>query len=82
VAVGAAKAERKPFLDMNYVFASKSDMGPIAFRKWWWNYLSKGPINFYGTPPPEAFVGPALNRAAQIDPWVREVLTVTAFSAA
>ena len=71
VAVGSAKAEKKPFLDdMNYMFASKSDMAISAFRKWWSTYLSDGPVNFYGKPPPSAFAGPALNRAQQIDPWV------------
>lgn len=70
VAVGSAKAGKKPFLDMNYIFASKSDMAISAFRKWWSTYLSDGPVNFYGKPSPSAFAGPALSRAQQIDPWV------------
>jgi len=70
VAVGAAKAGKKPFLDMNYIFASKSDVAISAFRKWWSTYLSEGPVNFYGKAPPSAFAGPALSRAQQIDPWV------------
>mmetsp|Transcript_9028 Transcript_9028/g.13532 ORF Transcript_9028/g.13532 Transcript_9028/m.13532 type:complete len:525 (+) Transcript_9028:63-1637(+) len=69
VAVGSARAEKKPFMDMNYIFASKSDMAISAFRKWWSTYLSESPVNFYGKPPASAFTGPALSRAQQIDPW-------------
>lgn len=72
VAVGSARAEKKPFMDMNYIFASKSDMAISVFRKWWSTYLSESPINFYGKPPASAFTGPALSRAQQIDPWVSE----------
>ena len=72
VAVGTAKAGKKFALDVNYVYASKSDMAVVAFRKWWSTHLADGPINFFGKPPPSAFTGPALSRAEQIDPWVSQ----------
>lgn len=80
VAVGSARAENKPFLDMNYVFASKSDTGPSVFRKWWSTYLSEGPLSFYGKPPSSAFAGPAMSRAQLIDPWVSKCILCIYFS--
>jgi len=71
VAVGAARAGRKPTEGLNYVFATQSDLGPSVFRKWWSKYgFADAPPNTFGPADPASLLSrPALNRAAQIDPW-------------
>lgn len=76
LSVGAARSGRKPIYGLNYIAASKSDLGPTVFRNWWSTYG-------YADAPPNTF-GPAaslttthtttssssqLSRLEQIDPW-------------
>lgn len=70
VAVGAAKGGKQPTEGLNYILASKSDLGPSLFRKWWSKHLENSPPNTYGPAPPSSFSKNALSRAEQIDPWV------------
>lgn len=69
VAVGAAKAERKPTDGMNYILATQSDLGPGVFRKWWSKHLADSPPNTFGPASASSFSSRALSRAEQIDPW-------------
>ena len=58
---------------LNYVYASRSDLGTTAFRAWWARHgMADAPPGTYGPAGPEelAAAGPALGRAEQIDPWV------------
>lgn len=72
VAVGSAKAGRKPFLGgFNYLAASKSDLGPSLFRRWWTEQkLSESPANFFGPAPSNLLPPLPMTRAEQINPWV------------
>ena len=71
VAVGAARAGRKSTNELNYISASKSDLGPIAFRKWWITHgLATAPPNTFGPASASSLSMHALNRAEQIDPWL------------
>ena len=71
VAVGAARAGRKPTYDLNYMSASKSDLAPTAFRKWWITHgLASSPPNTFGPASLSSLSSPPLNRAEQIDPWL------------
>jgi len=70
VAVGAARAGRKPTDGLNYVLATKSDLGPTAFRKWWIKHgFADSPPNAFGPASPNSLPVRALSRAEQIDPW-------------
>ncbi|KAL7473032.1 hypothetical protein ACHAXS_013411 [Conticribra weissflogii] len=68
-AVGSARAGKQPFVGLNYLFATKSDMGPSIFRKWWNTHLAAGPPEFFGPAPPNAFKTEAMSRNDQTDPW-------------
>ena len=49
VSVGAAKEGRRSTDGLNYIFATKSDLGPSLFRKWWTKHgLANSPPNTYG----------------------------------
>jgi hypothetical protein len=70
LAVGAARAGRKPTVGLNYIFASKSDLGPSLFRKWWSSHgFANAPPNTFGPASASHLAVSALNRAEQIDPW-------------
>ncbi|KAL9190348.1 hypothetical protein ACHAXT_007559 [Thalassiosira profunda] len=70
VAVGAARAGRKPTEGLNYVLASKSDLGPSSFRKWWSKHgFADAPPNTFGPASATSLPVQALSRAEQIDPW-------------
>jgi len=68
-AVGSARAGKQPFVGLNYLFATKSDMGPSIFRKWWNEHLAAGPPEFFGPAPSTAFEAEAMSRKDQTDPW-------------
>jgi len=71
VAVGAAALGRKPTDGLNYVLASKSDLGPSLFRKWWSKHgFADSPPNSFGPASASSLQKTkALSRAEQIDPW-------------
>ena len=71
VAVGAAKAGRNPVDGLNYVLATKSDLGPSLFRNWWTKHgFAKAPPNTFGPASASSLqMRSALSRAEQIDPW-------------
>lgn len=70
VAVGAARAGRKPTDGLNYIAASQSDLGPLLFRKWWSLHgFASAPPNTFGPATASYLAARALNRADQIDPW-------------
>jgi phenylpropionate dioxygenase-like ring-hydroxylating dioxygenase large terminal subunit len=70
VAVGAAKAGRKPTNGLNYILATQSDLGPTTFRKWWSKYgFADSPPNTFGAASASSLPSHALSRAEQIDPW-------------
>lgn len=62
------QARKRSPLKSPYVFATKSDGGVKAFRKWWFQHgHSKAPPNTFG---PAAFESlTLLDRKTQIDPW-------------
>lgn len=71
VAVGAARAGRKSTYDLNYISASKSDLGPTAFRKWWLTHgFADAPPNTFGPASTSSLPTSPLSRAEQIDPWL------------
>ena len=71
VAVGAARAGRKPTYGLNYIAASQSDLGPTAFRKWWLTHgFAAAPPNTFGPASASSLPMYPLSRAEQIDPWV------------
>jgi hypothetical protein len=71
VAVGAARAGRKTTNGLNYISASKSDLGPKAFRKWWLTHgFANAPPNTFGPASASSLTTNALSRAEQIDPWL------------
>ena len=71
VAVGAARAGRKATNGLNYIAASKSDLGPTAFRKWWLTHgFANAPPNTFGPASASSLSANALSRAEQIDPWL------------
>jgi hypothetical protein len=75
VAVGAARAGRKPVNGLNYISASKSDLGPAAFRKWWSTYgFGDAPPNTFGPASATSLPMHALSRAEQIDPWLHHAM--------
>jgi hypothetical protein len=70
VAVGAARAGRKATDGLNYMLASKSDLGPSLFRKWWSKHgFADAPPNTFGPASASRLAVRALNRPEQIDPW-------------
>lgn len=70
VAVGAAKAGKQPVDGLNYNFATKSDLGPALFRKWWMEHgFANAPPNTFGPASASSLPLQALSRADQIDPW-------------
>lgn len=70
VSVGAAKAGRKPTDGLNYVYATKSDLGPSLFRKWWSKHgFADAPPNTFGAASVSNLPMQSLSRAEQIDPW-------------
>ena len=71
VAVGAARAGRKSTYDLNYISASKSDLGPSAFRKWWLSHgFANAPPNTFGPASASSLPTRPLSRVEQIDPWL------------
>jgi hypothetical protein len=72
VAVGAARAGRKTTYGLNYIVASKSDMGTTSFRKWWSTYgFADAPPNTFGPASASSLPTHALSSAEQNDPWSR-----------
>lgn len=70
VAVGAARAGRKPTTGLNYNFATESDLGPALFRRWWKKHgFADSPPNSFGPAAASNLPMHALSRAEQIDPW-------------
>jgi hypothetical protein len=70
VAVGSARAGRSRAYDLDYISASKSDLGPTAFRKWWTTHgFASAPPNTFGPASASSLPRHALRRAEQIDPW-------------
>ncbi len=70
VAVGAARAGRKPTDGLNYVLATKSDLGPTAFIKWWIKHgFADSLPNAFGPASLNSLPVRALSRAEQINPW-------------
>ena len=71
VSVGAAKEGRQPTDGLNYILATKSDLGPSIFRRWWTKHgLADSPPNTYGASSVSSLPTRAMNRAEQIDPWI------------
>ena len=71
VAVGAVRAGKKPSYGMNYLSASKSDVGTSSFRKWMSTYgYANAPPNTFGPASASSLSKHALSRAEQIDPWI------------
>jgi len=72
IAVGAARAGRKTMYGLNFIVASKSDLSPTTFRKWWSTYgFADAPPNTFGPASASSPPKSALSRAEQIDPWIR-----------
>ena len=70
IAVGAAGAGRNLTNGLNYISASKSDLGPTAFRKWWTTHgYASAPPNTFGPASASSLSRHPLSRAEQIDPW-------------
>jgi hypothetical protein len=71
VAVGAERVGKKPTYGLNYMLASKSDLGPTSARKWWITYgYADAPPNTFGPASASSLHSQALSRAEQIDPWI------------
>ena len=70
MAVGAARSGKEGLYELNYVFASKSDFGPILFRSWWVKQGLADRENFFGKASASSLPVQELSRAEQIDPWV------------
>lgn len=71
VAVGAARAGKVASGDLNYIFASRADLGPSTYRKWWSTHgHADAPPNTFGPASADDLPSQALTRAEQIDPWV------------
>jgi hypothetical protein len=69
--VGAARAGRKSSYGLNYMTASKADMGPLSFRKWWTMYgFANAPPHTFGPASASSLPKHALSRVDQTDPWV------------
>ena len=72
VAVGAVRAGLKTTYGLNYIVASKSDVGSISFRKWWSTYgYANAPPQTFGPASVSALPTHALSSAEQNDPWSR-----------
>jgi phenylpropionate dioxygenase-like ring-hydroxylating dioxygenase large terminal subunit len=77
LSVGAARAGRKPLYGLNYIAATKSDLGPTVFRNWWSTYgFADAPTNTFGpatslmtTSTTTSSSSTQLSRVEQIDPW-------------
>lgn len=70
VAVGAARAGRRPTDGLNYNLVTRSDLGPRSFRTWWSRHgFADAPPHAFGPAAPESLPARALDRAEQIDPW-------------
>ncbi len=71
LAVGAARTGRKISNGLNYMLASKSDLGTTSFRNWWMTYgYADAPPNTFGPASAASLPAHALSRAEQIDPWI------------
>jgi hypothetical protein len=71
IPVGSARAGRKSSYGLNYMTASKSDMAPLSFRKWWTTYgFADAPPHTFGPASASSLPNHALSRADQTDPWV------------
>lgn len=69
LSVGAARAGRKSIYGLNYIAASKSDLGPTVFRNWWSTHgFADAPSNTFG-PAAMTTSRSQLSRLEQIDPW-------------
>lgn len=56
--------------DMDYIYASKSDLGVSLFRKWWlMNGMANAPRNTFAMASMKDLPQSALLRSEQIDPW-------------
>ncbi len=72
VAVGAGRAGRKTTYGLNYIVASRSDVGTTSFRKWWSTYgFADAPPNTFGPASESSLPKYALSSAEQNDPWSR-----------
>lgn len=70
LSVGAARSGRKPIYGLNYIAASKSDLGPTVFRNWWSTHGFKdAPSNTFGPYSLMTTSRSQLSRLEQIDPW-------------
>mmetsp|Transcript_54194 Transcript_54194/g.162264 ORF Transcript_54194/g.162264 Transcript_54194/m.162264 type:complete len:605 (-) Transcript_54194:467-2281(-) len=67
---GGKGKERRLLGGLDYVIGSRSDIGAVAFRRWWATYgHADSPPDTFG-PASSASLGPRpLTRREQIDPW-------------
>lgn len=71
VSVGAARVGRESADKLNYIYSSKSDLGPSTFRSWWLKHgFADAPPNTFGPASASTLPSRAMSRAEQIDPWV------------
>jgi len=60
----------KKLAGMDYIYASQSDVGVSAFRKWWKkNGMIDSPPNTFGMATMKQLGSKCLSRREQIDPW-------------
>ena len=71
VAVGSARGGKEASMGgLNYIQASKADLGPATFRKWMSQYgFADAPKHSFGPANPADLPSRPMSREEQIDPW-------------